>query len=129
MDSLEFVRIEDGLYTIDEFNDERLYVIGSILLDDATRNGVKSALKFAPELGLGESKDIKTVESKVTISPKSENKVYITFTNTEHKEPLETDMEIAQLLDLIDAYEDALDEGPETITLTRSQDTFTLTTD
>ncbi len=128
MDSLEFSRVEDGQYTITEHNDERLYMIGTMLLDDAVRNGIKKALKFAPELGLDESKDINTVDINVTISPKSMNKIYIKFLEKEHPENvLETDIGIETLLDLIDAYEETVSQEPEIITLTRSQDTFKLT--
>jgi len=130
MDKIEFARIEDGLYELVEENDERLVCIGRILQDDAVREAVKHALQYAPELGMEKHKDIETQLYKVKVSPDPVYGLLIKF--IDKKEPdtvLETDIRLETLLDLIDAWEEAVDAEPEAISITRTQDTFELATE
>jgi hypothetical protein len=127
MYSIEFARIEDGYYEIIEENDERLFCIGQILLDDDLRAGVKKLLEYAPELGVERHKDFETQIYKMRLSPDPVRGLLIKFVNKEHPDHiLETDIQVETLSDLIDSWEAAVDQEPESITITRSQDTFTL---
>ncbi len=128
MYTLEFVRLENGEYTISDDNDQRLYMIGQILLDDALRNGVKKTLEYAPEFGVERRKDIETEQFHVRVSPLNETTCMIIYKDkTEpEEEALQTDMKIETLLDLIDSFENAVEAESESIMMTRSQDNFTL---
>ncbi len=129
MDTLELTRVTNGLYIISNHNDERLFMIGKILLNDAMRKGVKKALTYAPDFGMGRKQEIDTNELKVTLSPKSQTTCIIKLIDTEYpKKELETQMDFQMFIDLINAYEEALFAYPEAITITRVQDTFTLRT-
>lgn len=129
MNSIEFARIEDGLYEIVDENDERLFCIGQILLDDDLRGGIKKALEYASEIGLERHQDFETQLYKVRLSPDPVYGLLIKFIEKHDPEHiLETDIQLATFMDLIDAWEDAIDEEPESIFITREQDTFTLLT-
>lgn len=130
MDRIEFAHIEGGLYEIIEENDERLLCIGQLLFDDNLREAVHHTLKYAPELGVEKHKEFETQLYKVRLSPDPVYGLLIKLVSkNEPNQVLETDIKISTLLDLIDAWEDAIGQEPETIILTRSQDTFKLTTE
>ncbi len=130
MYSIEFARIEDGLYEIVEENDERLFCIGQILLDDNLRGGISKALEYAPEVGLEKHQDFETQLYKLRLSPDAAHGLLIKLIDKKDPEHvLETDLEVETLIDLIDAWEDAVSEEPEAITITRVQDTFTVETE
>ena len=129
MRRIEFSQITNGLYRITDHNDERLLVIGRILLSDILRNAVKDALKDAPEIGLERHKEIKTEDYQLRISPKDETTIWFKLlTKSDPHRILEIDLRIPKILDIIDAWEDAVDAMPESITITREQDNYTLET-
>jgi hypothetical protein len=129
MDTLEISLLEDGTYEITEYNDERLFLIGQILLNDTLRSGVSHALEYATEFGMDQKKEVETKEILVRISPTSETTIELKFIPKSNPEnALETDMNIDDLIDLIDDYEDAVDEQAHAILISREQDTFTLYT-
>lgn len=130
MYSIEFARIEDGLYEIVQENDERLFCIGQILLDDDLRGGIKKSLEYAPEIGLEKHQDFETQFYKLRLSPDPAHGLLIKLIEKKNPEHvLETDLEVDTLIDLIDAWEDSVSEEPEAITITRVQDTFTVETE
>ncbi len=130
MYTIEFARIEDGLYEIVQENDERLFCIGQILLDDNLRVRIKKSLEYTPEIGLEKHQEYETQLYKMRLSPDPEYGLLIKLfdkSNPEHV--LQTDITIDTLMDLIDSWQDAVNEEAESIIITRVQDTFTLETE
>ena len=127
MNSIEFSRIEDGNYEISNENDQRLFCIGTLLLDDALRECLKKMLRYAPDIGLDKAHECETDSYKIKISPDATYGLLIHFLDKSNPEGhLETDIKIETLLSLIDAWEEAVGVEPESILITRTQDTFNL---
>lgn len=127
MHSIEFARIEDGLYEIVDENDERLFCIGQILVDDNLRGGFKKALEYTPETGLERHKDFETKLYHARLSPDTVYGLRIKLVDKQDPERvLETDIKLNTLIDLIDSWENLVLEEPEGIIITREQDTFTI---
>ncbi len=129
MRRIEFSRIINGLYSITDHNDERLLCIGRILLSDILRHAVKGALQYAPELGMVGHKDVETEEYHLRISSKNQSTVWLKLlTKSNPERVLEIDMRINNILNIIDAWEDAVGAMPESIIMNRKQDTYTIET-
>lgn len=118
---------EPGIYDVSDANDERLFCIGQILINDHLRTAVKKALDETLDVGLERHHDLETEEFSLKLSPSTKTELFLTL--TEKEEPYrvyETDIALETLLDLIEDWEDAVDGEADTITITRQQDLFEL---
>lgn len=121
------VEREPGIYDLADINDERLFCIGQILINDHLRTALKNVLEETVDLGLERHHEFETELFSLRLSPST--KTILLLQLTEKKEPYqvyETDIALETLLDLIDEWEDAADGEADIIVITRQQDVFDL---
>jgi hypothetical protein len=121
------VESESGSYELADYNDERLFCIAQMLINDHLRTAILTALDATLDVGLERHLDLETKQFSLKLSPLTDTKLAITL--TEKEEPYrvyETDILLASLLDLIDEWEEAVDGEATSIKITREQDTFEL---
>lgn len=125
MDKLR-ISYANGIYIISDHNDERLNIIGQILVDEKVRNYFYNQIKHLVEILQKEIFKITSSDKKVEFEFKVNENGNMIINVNESIEPhkLTTDINKNVLKDLIEQYEELLDLETDEIVLTRYQDTF-----
>ncbi len=134
MYTLTFSRIAQGNYTISDTNDNRLFCIGSIIVDPVLRKDVKKALYYAAEIGMEQAKHFETGLNSLNLKQADDDETILIKLTPKVDErapgerlPYETDIPLEEFIDLVEDYEDALESDARLISITRIQDSFELT--
>jgi len=113
---LRFTRTDDH-YMITDHNDEKLWVLGELLLDKEALHQVAQLVASEQEHNFGPKFHIF----------KQNPIILIDYLKDKHAEkPLTIEIEQGLLLDIIDYWKTLMEQKPLRIILQRSQDTYTI---
>lgn len=113
---VKFERLESGAYTIVDHTDERLYLLGELLLDDDIRGFVKTDLEDFPSIKENHPITFHTAQhSKITFERVQEDMLIIKLYNADRSHKiLQTDISIDELVNVVEDWEDlAYQEAPQ----------------
>lgn len=118
----------NNTYEIIEYNDERLHMIGLILVNPKVREYIKSKLNHLTDVLVDEVMTINNTKETLAFRFRqiNEQKLYINLEIKGENGLKETDIKNDALRSIIDTFEDFKNKSTNEIEITRYQDTFLL---